>query len=52
MDIKTAFLHDDLEEEIFISQPDGFKLEEKVDLVCRLKKSLYGLKQSPRQWYK
>ena len=34
MDVKTAFLHGDLEEEIFISQLDGFKLEEKEDLVC------------------
>ena len=50
MDVKTAFLHGDLEEEIFMSQPDGFKLKEKDDLVCKLKKSLYSLKQSPRQW--
>ena len=49
MDMNTAFLHGDLEEKIFMSQPDGFKLEEKEYLVCRLKKSLYGLKQSPRQ---
>ena len=52
MDVKIAFLHGDLEEEIFMSQPDGFKLKEKKELVCKLKKSLYGLKQSPRQWYK
>ena len=44
MDVKTTFLHDDLEEKIFMSQPNGFKLEGKEDLVCRLKKSLYDLK--------
>ena len=36
MDVKTAFLHGDLEEEIFMSQPDGFKLKGKKDLVCKL----------------
>ena len=50
MDVVTAFLYGELEEEIFMEQPPGF--EKKGDLVCRLKKSLYGLKQSPRQWYK
>ena len=52
MDVKTAFLHGDLEEEIYITQPDGFKVAEKEDWVCKLNKSLYGLKQSLRQWYK
>ncbi|PSS08126.1 Endonuclease [Actinidia chinensis var. chinensis] len=52
LDVKTAFLHGDLEEEIYMSQPDGFKVPGKDHLACRLKKSLYGLKQSPRQWYK
>ena len=52
MDVKTAFLHGDLEEEIYITQPDGFKVAGKEDWVCKLNKSLYGLKQSPRQWYK
>ena len=52
MDVKTAFLHGDLEEEIYMEQPDGFRVKEKEDYVCRLKKSLYGLKQAPRQWYK
>ncbi|ONK76589.1 uncharacterized protein A4U43_C03F29880 [Asparagus officinalis] len=40
------------DEEIYMIQPLGFKAAGKEDLVCKLKKSLYGLKQSPRQWYK
>ena len=47
-DIKTAFLYGHLDNDIYMSQPQGF-IEGK-NLVCRLKKSLYGLKQSPRQW--
>uniref|UniRef100_A0A2N9ID98 CCHC-type domain-containing protein n=1 Tax=Fagus sylvatica TaxID=28930 RepID=A0A2N9ID98_FAGSY len=52
LDVKTAFLHGNLEEEIFMEQLEGFKQPGTENLVCRLKKSLYGLKQSPRQWYK
>ncbi|CAH9103829.1 unnamed protein product [Cuscuta epithymum] len=50
MDVKTAFLHGDLKETIFMSQPPGFINKEFPEHVCLLKKSIYGLKQSPRQW--
>ncbi|KAJ3678046.1 hypothetical protein LUZ60_001849 [Juncus effusus] len=52
MDVKTAFLHGDLKEQIYMKQPEGFEVEEKEDHVCLLNKSLYGLKQSPRQYWK
>jgi hypothetical protein len=49
MDMKNAFLHDDLSEEIYMEQPQGFMHDS--SLVGRLKKSLYGLKQALRAWY-
>ena len=52
LDVKTAFLHGGLEEDIYMNQPEGFVILRKENLVCILKKSLYGLKQSHRQWYK
>eukprot|EP00253_Pinus_taeda_P014607 PITA_14607 len=51
MDVRTTFLHGDLEDGIYMKQPEGFAVKGKKELVCKLKKSLYGLKQSPRMWY-
>ena len=51
MDVKTTFLNGDLFEEVYMVQPDGFAKKGKEHLVCRLKKSIYGLRQASRQWY-
>ena len=50
MDVHTAFLQGDLDEEIYMKQPDGYVDKEKPNYVCKLKKSLYGLKQAARCW--
>ncbi|RVW69880.1 Retrovirus-related Pol polyprotein from transposon TNT 1-94 [Vitis vinifera] len=52
LDVKTAFLHGELDELIYMQPPEGFGEGIKDGQVCLLKKSFYGLKQSPRQWYK
>ena len=51
MDVKTAFLNGSLEEDIYMDQPEGFSIKGKEHLACKLKKSIYGLKQASRQWY-
>jgi hypothetical protein len=51
MDVKTAFLNRDLDEEVYMDQPEGFVLPRSEKKVCKLVKSLYGLKQTPKQWH-
>ncbi|KAL0412575.1 UNVERIFIED_CONTAM: Retrovirus-related Pol polyprotein from transposon TNT 1-94 [Sesamum radiatum] len=51
MDVKTAFLNGELDEEIYMEQPEGFVVPGQEKKVCRLVKSLYGLKQAPKQWH-
>uniref|UniRef100_A0A146LH62 Retrovirus-related Pol polyprotein from transposon TNT 1-94 n=3 Tax=Lygus hesperus TaxID=30085 RepID=A0A146LH62_LYGHE len=49
-DVQTAFLHGELQETVFMKQPEGFSSADSKDQVCRLKKAIYGLKQSSRTW--
>ena len=51
MDVNTTFIHGDLKKEIYMKQPKGFTVKWEKELVCELKKSLFGLKQSPKMWY-
>ena len=50
LDVKTAFLHGDLKEEVYVAQPEGYTIKGKEDKVYKLNKALYGLKQAPRDW--
>ena len=51
MDVKTSFLNGYLYEEVYMQHPEGFVVDGKENMVCRLQKSIYGLKQASRQWY-
>ncbi|CAL5335650.1 unnamed protein product [Camellia sinensis] len=51
LDVKNAFLNGDLEEEVYMDIPAGLETTSNFNKVCRLRKSLYGLKQSPRAWF-
>ena len=51
MNAKTTFLNGDLEEEVYMKQPERFSSNKSEHLMCKLNKSIYGLKQESRQWY-
>ena len=50
LDVKTAFLNGELEEDIYMEQPEGYRTGDPIKTACKLKKSLCGLKQSSRTW--
>ena len=51
MDVKISFLNGEIEEEVYIEQPDALVIHEMQSHVCKLKKALYGLNQAPWAWY-
>jgi hypothetical protein len=51
MDVKSTFLNETLEEEVYVEQPEVFMLLENQDYVCNLKRVMYGLKQAPSAWF-
>ena len=50
MDVKTAFLNGNLDDEIYMMQPEGFIAKNQEHMVCKLKMSIYGFKQASRSW--
>ena len=52
MDVKSAYLNPYLEEDIYMDQPKGFEEDSRGKLKCKLRKAIYGLRQSGREWYK
>ena len=50
MDVKTAFLNGNLIEDVYMTQPEGFVHSENFGKVCKLQRSIYGLKQAYRSW--
>lgn len=51
LDVKSAFLHGDLNETVYVEQPQGYQKQGEKDKVYKMKKDLYGLRQAPRAWY-
>ena len=51
MYVKKTFMNGVIVEEVYIKQPQGFEVEDRVTHLCKLKKALYGLKEAPRAWY-
>ena len=51
MDVKIAFLHGSIKEDVYVEQPLGIEVQDRDTHVCRLNKALYGLKKAPRAWY-
>ena len=51
MELKIVFLNGELEKEVYMDRPEGFSPKGKDHMVCKLKKSIYGLKQASQQWY-